>query len=417
MNRSKWWMIFLVLIFLPAIVHSQSNPISLVDAVEMFKENSLQQELAKLDELRKKGEAIQYSSYFNPEMSVFREQLNAGTLDYQETTYQISQPIELLGQPFLRKRTSEEIQKAAEFETAYDRQLLLRRVKSLYAEAWFLINKLAVYDDALSIINNALESAEARQSEGTFSGIQVQRFAIEKNRYLKSRNELELNLRQVTNELETMIFPKDTSAGSITIQDSLGVIPLTLEKDVLTDAALQNRADIKALESRVDASALRLKVEKRERLPDLNVNFGYKNQSDGSEGYVLGASIKLPIFNQNSGKVTTAQASAQTLETSLYLKEKTIQNQVDIAYNRVMNIYQQWEAMQEQSFSQGMLERARASYREGRYSLVELLDATQAYVDGRSLVYETIAGYNQALFELEAMTSDKLFSTQKSIEQ
>lgn len=186
---------------------------------------------------------------------------------------------------------------------------------------------------------------------------------------------------------------------------------------MLTDAALESRADIKALESRVDASAFRLKVEKRERLPDLNLNFGYKNQSDGSEGYVVGASIKLPIFNQNSGEVTTARASAQTLETSLYLKEKTIQNQVDIAYNRVMNIYQQWETMQEQSFSRSMLETAQASYQEGRYSLVELLDATQAYVDGQSLVYETIADYNQTLFELEAMTSNQLFSTQKSIEQ
>lgn len=417
MNRSKWWMICLALFFLPAVVQSQPNPISLAGAVEMFNENSLQQELAKLDELRKKGEAIQYSSYFNPEVSVFREQLNAGTLDYQETTYQISQPIEILGQPFLRKRSSKESQKAAEFETAYNRQLLLRQVKSLYTEAWYLKNKLAVFDDALSIINNALESAKARQVEGTFSGIQVQRFSIEKNRYLKNQNEVELSLREVTNELETMILPKDTSTGSISIQDSLGVIPMTLEKDVLTDAAIQNRADVKALESRVDASALRLKVEKRERLPDLNLNFGYKNQSDGSEGYVLGASIKLPIFNQNSGQVMTAQTTAQTLETSLYLKLKMIQNQVDIAYNRVMNIYQQWETMQEQSFSEGMLETAQASYQEGRYSLVELLDATRAYVDGRSLIYETIADYNQALFELEAMTSDQLFSTQKSIEQ
>lgn len=417
MNRSNWWMICLAMISLPAIVQSQSNPISLADAVEMFNENSLQQELAKLDELRKKGEAVQYSSYFNPEVSVFREQLNAGTLDYQETTYQISQPIELLGQPFLRKRSSEESQKAAEFDFSYDRQLLLRQVKSLYTEAWYLKNKLAVYDDALSNINNVLESAKARQVEGTFSGIQVQRFSIEKNRYLKNRNEVALNLREVTHELETMILPRDASIDSISIQDSLGVIPLTLEKEVLTDAALQSRADIKALESRVDASALRLKVEKRERLPDLNLNFGYKNQSDGSEGYVLGASIKLPIFNQNNGKVTTARASAQTLETSLYLKEKTIQNQMDIAYNRVMNIYQQWETMQTQSVSQSMLETAQASYQEGRYSLVELLDATEAYVDAQSLIYETIADYNQALFELEAMTSNQIFSTQKSIEQ
>src|SRR5699024_7213302 len=107
--------------------------------------------------------------------NVNREQLNAGTIDYQETTYMVSQPIELLGQPFLRSRSSSKSQKAAELQFEYDRLQLIRQVKSLYAEYWQLSQQLEIYNRALEVIRKARSAAKARQAEGSFSGLQVQR--------------------------------------------------------------------------------------------------------------------------------------------------------------------------------------------------------------------------------------------------
>jgi hypothetical protein len=44
------------------------------------------------------------------------------------------------------------------------------------------------------------------------------------------------------------------------------------------------------------------------------------------------------------------------------------------------------------------------------------LDATKAYVDGRSLQYRITTDYQQALFTLDTITSGKIFSTQKTSE-
>ncbi|CAN5399087.1 hypothetical protein BH23BAC3_BH23BAC3_18470 [soil metagenome] len=399
----------MALLFMPAIIHGQSNSISLEEAVEMFKENSLQQELAKLEELRKKGEAVQYKSYFNPEVKVLREQLNHGTLDYEETTYQISQPLELLGQPFLRNRSASMLSEAAELEFAFDQQLLIRKVKILYAEYWVLTNKLQVYHEALQVIEDVLKSAEFRQSEGTISGTQVQRFSIERNRYLRSRNEVELNLKQVENELTSMILPPDAERLDITFDDSLTVTPLQSDQSSFVEAALSSRPDIQAMDRRSEASSLQYKVEKRERFPDLNIDFGYKTQSDGPKGFIIGGSVKLPIFNQNKGNITTAEANLRTAETSLQLQRQIIQNQVDAAYQRVQRTYEQWEAFQQQPVTRSMLRTAKSAYNEGRYSLIELLDATEAYVEGKNLQLQTVAEYNQALVNLEAMSSTDLF--------
>lgn len=412
MTRYIRWTLLLVLF--PALVHAQSTSISLDEAVELFQQNSLQQELARYDRLRKQGEAIQYKAYPNPEVSVNREQLNAGTVDYKETTYMLSQPIELLGQPFLRSRSASKSQKAAELQFEYDRLQLIRQVKSLYAEYWQLSEKLEIYNRALEVIRKARSSAKARQAEGTFSGLQVQRFNVELSRYRKQRDQVQLNLRQTGNRLATYLFSGQEMDTEFQLLDSLTVDPINVQKQAVVQYALANRADLAALEQMVDASELQYKVEKRDRLPDLNVNFGYKNQSDGAEGFVIGGSIKLPIFNQNRGKVTVTQAQARSRQAELTLKQQAVRNQVSTAYERVELVLEQWASMQEDAMDQSMLEAARAAYQQGRYSLVELLDATQAYVDGQTMIYETIADYNQALFELNVQSAGQISNSQNN---
>jgi cobalt-zinc-cadmium efflux system outer membrane protein len=397
-----------MLVLLPAMVHAQPTSISLEEAVALFKENSLRQELARYDRMRMQGEAIRYKAFPNPQISVNREQLTAGTVDYRETTYMVSQPIELLGQPFLRGKSASKSQKAAELQFEYDRLQLIGQVKSLYAEYWQLAKKLSTYNRALEVIQKARASAKARQAEGTFSGLQVQRFNVELSRYRKQRDEIELNLQQTKRRLATYLFGGEALETDIRVSDSLKVVPLNLQKQALVQYALANRADLLALEQMVGASELRYKVEKRDRLPDLNLNLGYKDQSDGSEGFVIGGSIKLPIFNQNKGNVTITRAQTRSRETRQALRQQDVRNQVETSYQRVELIFEQWKTMQEDAIETSMLDAARAAYREGRYSLVELIDATRAYVEGQAMIYETIADYNKALFELDVQTAGRI---------
>lgn len=414
MNILIRWIIVGALLFVPTLIHAQSNSITLEEAVALFKQNSLQQELARLDALRKKGEATRYKSYLNPEISVFREQLNAGTPDYQETTYRISQPIELLGQPFLRSRSASRTKEAAELSYDFNRQQLINRVKWLYAEYWYLKNKIGIYDEAIAAIQKIQQAAADRKVEGTVSGLTLQRFNVALGKYQKERDAVRINLQQISNKLRMLIFSDYESAKTFDVQDTLWVVPPAATQKELVQHALQERTDYRALNKLTEASDLQLKVEKRDRLPDLNIDLGYKNQSDGSEGFVVGGSIKLPIFNQNSGNVTIARAEARSRQTSAQLKQQQIYNEVGAAYQRVQLLLEQWQSQQDHFIESSFLETARFSYSEGAYSLIELLDALQAYVEGRSLTYATIAEYNQALYELDLVSGGTLISTKNT---
>lgn len=403
-----------MLVLCPAFVHAQSTSISLKEAVELFKENSLRQELARYDQLRKQGEAIEYKAYPNPEISINREQLNGGTIDYQETTYMFSQPVELLGQPFLRNQSASKSQRAAELQFEYDRLQLLTQVKSLYAEYWELSQKLEVYNQTLEVIRKARESARERQVEGTFSGLQVQRFNVELSRYKKQRDQIQLDLKEIGNRLATYLYAGNETYTNIEATDSLSVVPVNLRQEALIEYALAHRPDLKALQQLADASELKHKVEKRDRLPGLNIDVGYKQQSDGAEGFVIGGSMKVPIFDRNRGNVIQTRAESRSRETEITLKNQEVRNQVETSYERVELILEQWRSMKENDLKASMLEAAQDAYQQGRYSLVELLDATQAYVDGQSMLYETIAEYHQALFELDLQSAGRISNTQKN---
>jgi outer membrane protein, heavy metal efflux system len=145
----RWRQLCLAVLLMPASIFAQSQTITLEQAVELTKQNSLQLELFRQEKLQKQGEAIQSSAWPNPQFRVSREQLNRGTIDYNETTIQISQPVEILGQSFLRNRRSSHIEYAAELEFRYSGDLLKERVRMLYTEYWKTKNIVRAYDETL----------------------------------------------------------------------------------------------------------------------------------------------------------------------------------------------------------------------------------------------------------------------------
>lgn len=413
----RWRLLCLAVVLMPASIIAQSQTITLEQAVELSKENSLQLELFRQEMLQKQGEAIQSSAWPNPQFRVSREQLNRGTIDYHETTVQISQPVEILGQSFLQNRRSSHIEDAAELEFRYSGDLLTERVRTLYTDYWKAMKIVQAYDETLDVIEAAMESASARQAEGTFSGLEAQRFSIEFNKYNRLRSEIETEAHQLKRELISLIQPNTEKSQDIDFEDSLSVDPLPMEKEELVQYATSNREDLNALEQRLDASELQYKVEKRNRIPALNLDFGYKNQADGSEGFVFGGSFSISLFNQNRGNITEARADNRSAETSLQIQQQVVQNQVDVTVETVENLYRQWEQIEQNPDTESMLQSAESAYQDGRFSLIELLDSAKAWLDDRTNRINTISAYNKALFELDRMTSGIILSTQNHSEQ
>jgi cobalt-zinc-cadmium efflux system outer membrane protein len=135
----------------------------------------------------------------------------------------------------------------------------------------------------------------------------------------------------------------------------------------------------------VEAQDAARRAARREVWPDPSVTAGYKRQSNGAKGALLGIGIPLPLFDRNRGAAEAASARLQAAQTQQMLARREIRNEVRRAYAAYASTRRQSQLLNDELLrgADDLLRIAQTSYGEGEMSLVELLDAADAYRDAR----------------------------------
>ena len=286
------------------------------------------------------------------------------------------------------------------------RRKLKFEVQQAYGRYLYLSKMSGVWREVNSVFETAVHTAETRFSDGDISNYELQRIIMERLRYQKSAADAEAARLAQRHQLSFLIFPQHAHAGFDEVQELNIAIPASLPED-LTAAVLQKRPDVLAAVKFLESQESALTAEKWKRLPELNFSYGYKEQSDDLSGSVLQLSLGIPIFNINQGKVrkTRAERDRQTLE--LTLLEKQVESEIHHAVEQFRfyrDQYPQFNDANEAGFQQA-LSAALAAYKEGEMSLVELLDAVNAYVETFQIRYDFLTQYYISFFELEKVTA------------
>jgi cobalt-zinc-cadmium efflux system outer membrane protein len=145
-----------------------------------------------------------------------------------------------------------------------------------------------------------------------------------------------------------------------------------------------------AAQAEREAAARRVRVERTRAVPDLTVSGGVRrSRADDSTAFVAGISIPLPVFDQNRGNITAAQAELQAAEARLTAARldaqadlSTARFQIDAAVTQVRAAAEA-EASAEEAFRL-----TRLAYEGGKSPLLELINARQALAEARN---QTIA--------------------------
>jgi cobalt-zinc-cadmium efflux system outer membrane protein len=174
--------------------------------------------------------------------------------------------------------------------------------------------------------------------------------------------------------------------------------------DALSAAA--DRPDVRAAILEADAAEVRLDLQGRERIPDLTLTGGYKDQRDGFRGAVIGLSLPLPLLDRNGGHIdeATAELAAAAARRSLALN--IAQADVRSAWETYRSLAARVELVQGELLAGAgtLLRTAQVAYAEGEMSLIELLDAADAYRTARETSIDLIARYLTAFYDLQRAT-------------
>lgn len=154
--------------------------------------------------------------------------------------------------------------------------------------------------------------------------------------------------------------------------------------------------DVSGLDERLseaerDAARARIKLAQATAVPDVTASAGVRRFADGREtAVVAGFSIPFPIRDRNRGGIAAAQADSLASEASLAqtrLDAKRARHDAQFAFDAAQ---MRVEALSGAGATQAeeALRIARAGYAAGKFSLVELIDAQQAYNSAKLLLIE-----------------------------
>lgn len=419
--------LFLFSVSTAGAVHAQEPaaiPISLDEALQLLDASNLELHLARNGVAVMEARARTARGFANPGLFVEQTQLTRDEASYRETIVALEQTLEIGGQRGLRRRVAETAVRASSRILEAELTRLAFDVHREYIRAAVADADLVVLREATEVFRQVEEMGEARFVDGDLSRFDRDRLLLERARYetLLARGELALN--DAFREFTLLISPD--LAGTATVLVPSASLAEMLEE--VTEAAggssigvallsVSERADVGRAAAEVEAAQAALSLSRRERVPDLTLSGGYREQADGLRGAVLGLSLPLPFWNRNQGRIDEAGANLDAALARHDLVRRRAEMEIQRAWEVHRTLQEQSRVVSETLLtgSAGLLETAGVAYAEGEMSLIQLLDAADAYSLTRRSMNELLGDYLISLFDLQRATGVLLESMPSTI--
>ncbi|HUP01943.1 MAG TPA: TolC family protein [Gemmatimonadota bacterium] len=383
--------------------------IALEEGLILFEQQNLDLRIAREEAAAARARALSAGALQNPNLAATREHLSDGDRDYDEMVVTLNQTLEIGGQRGLRRDAAGGAADAAEARLEAERLRLRFEVRRTFILAALAEGDLGRLEETTLVVRQVEQAGQARFAEGDISDFDRQRLQVERARYEDLLAQARLRLTQAGRELTLLVSPDSIAADEILLPlyplDSLAVpIPRSVRDTVPPGAA--DRPDVRAARAEIEAARDRLALADRERIPDITIAGGYKDQSDGLQGGVIGLSVPIPLLDRNAGRIAEAQADLSNAEARAGLVLRRAEADVRRAWENYRSLVRRIEQVERDLLAGtvGLLETARIAYAEGEMSLVELLDAAEAYHASRELAADLHARYLIAMYDLDRAT-------------
>lgn len=391
-----------------SVAHAQeASPLTLRDAISRAVEADpgLRAAGAGVDAAR--GGLRQARARPNPELSAEVENFNGqGELrgfDGAETTFSLSQEVELGGRRSARVQLANRELHGAELERTIRGLDLIRETQIAYFDA------LAA-EELVAIARERLETAQALSASVS-------------RRVAAARDPLMAGARAEAGLAEARIALTRAQAEAATARANLASLlggdtgftliaadfsaPRTIEHahDTPTDAA----PDLARLTAERDRANAATRVERSLAWQNPTVSFGYRQfAADDDEGaLVAGFSVPLGIFDRNQGSVSRARAEQRRAEFDLEAGRRTLQREFSALQRAIAADAAAISATEDEVIPQAerALELAQDGYNRGAFSYLDVLEAQRALSDARQSRVDALRTFHNNEAALDRLTA------------
>ena len=333
----------------------------------------------------------------------------------------ISQQLPFWGKRALREKVA--LSEAESYKWAFEERKLelTKMVKENYYQLWAVNKMLGIIDKNLKILSNFLTINELKYSVGQGVQQDIYKAGLEKSKML----DMQISLQQQRKSLEAnlnYLLSRQGNPPIGTLADF--TLPrVTLTREQLNEAALQNRPQVKNMASLVNKAQAARSLAKKESYPDFNLSAEYMFREPIATGmttdpgynmFSVGLSFNLPIQQQKR----RAMVAESNFETSMATEElNALKNSISYTINETLAQLDR-RRQQVELYSGGIipqsgqsLESALISYRVNKVDFLTLLDSRMNLFNYERELYESKAEYMMKLAQLEAVVGSDVTVT------
>ena len=327
----------------------------------------------------------------------------------------VRQKLPFFGKLGLKGEMADQEVRMIEEELRAKEQQVVAKVKAAYADYFMASKSIEIYDELLELVRHTGTTAENLYGVGKVPQQDVIKALLERTEMLNKLTWAEKDLVTSQAKLNTLLSRRAEDRLGAPGELDLKSVPTQFAE--LEKLAIQQRPELRALESSIRRSETAVKLaEKNRKYPDFMVGLQYWVAPDQSPRHMYAPMLTLtiPFSPWTKGKhdyeVEEAMAERQAASANLAaMKNMTLFEVRDMSARvqaaiKSVTIYRDGLLPQaEHSFQAAV-----AAYQTGGVNFMTLLDAQRTIRDVRMGYYKALVDYEQSRADLERAMGKEL---------
>ncbi|MEW6122715.1 MAG: TolC family protein [Pseudomonadota bacterium] len=324
-------------------------------------------------------------------------------LDLADQTLQVSQLVELGGKREARIAAANAGVGVARWEREALRLQVLAETTAAFVNVLSAQRRQDILKDQLGAMERWAPLLRTRVEAGASSASEIARSRVATDLARIELDRARSSLLTARRELALLMGLKDARFGAVT--GNLARLSAPPPLDRILKSAQENPQLTRFTALKAQRSA-ELNGARAQAVPDVTLGVGYRHYNETADsGMVLSLSMPLPVFDRNQGNIVEAGEALRRAEAEEAVVRSALISQVGRAYDGLKAAHDEVALLRASTLPEARtaFEGMEGGYSEGRYSLLELLDAQSSLAETQLRELDALVAYHTALATLEGL--------------
>lgn len=356
------------------------------------------------------GQRIQAGTLLNPELS-YEQDDSFGTGKYRgtksaETTLQISQAFEWFGKRDARIAAGQAGVEVAAIQRTAIRLEVLSETAIAFLNVLGTQRRIQILDEQVAAIDKLTPLLQRRVEAGASSPAETGRAEVASALVKADRERVRGTLSSARRELAILLGDTTPKFASVSGRLDAAGRPPRFQSVVAAIEANPQLVRWTAVYAQRNAELL---IARLKPYPDVRLSAGWRHFNETNDDAVrLTLSLPIPVFDQNQGNILSAQENLAKTRAEREANRNTLIVIAGRAYDSLQGSLRELGILRDTAIpkAQQAAEAISQGYGEGRFTLLEVLDAQANLAQARLREQEALQNFHIAVATIEGLVGN-----------